>query len=271
VSTLYEIFAREDAKVDIPLVIGLDPGTDSSALVAIEYGKPVAKTHASNGRIRQILRDGVELHAFLRSGNHNPALPTHRNCWVLAIECVQHYGSGMAVGAEVFHTCMWSGRFIEVWDGKYVLVTRPTIKAYVCGSAHAQDANIRRALVDRYGGDRRLKGVKCPLCKGKGQQGTGVVDGKCPACNGRGLRGRGAAAVPCAGCGGSGRKARGTPIVQCPVWEIEPGPVAGFASHMWAALAAAVTVSYRGETCGFTLVDRDDGVAGEQEVNDDAI
>lgn len=68
------------------------------------------------------------------------------------IEMVASYG--MAVGAEVFETCVWIGRFFEVTK-RHVrcdpeLVKRLAVKVHHCHSAKAKDANIRQALADRF-------------------------------------------------------------------------------------------------------------------------
>lgn len=85
---------------------------------------------------------------------------------LLAVEMIASYG--MAVGAEVFETCVWAGRFIERWltptplgaivGGKSyprrpepIRVYRRECKLHLCGTQRAKDTNIRQALVDRYG------------------------------------------------------------------------------------------------------------------------
>jgi hypothetical protein len=81
----------------------------------------------------------------------------------LAVEMIASYG--MAVGAEVFETCVWVGRFLERWasqtDGaEATRVFRREVKLHLCGSARAKDANIRQALIDRYGGKEKAIGKK---------------------------------------------------------------------------------------------------------------
>lgn len=68
-----------------------------------------------------------------------------------AVEMVASYG--MAVGADVFETCVWTGRFVEALAREGVeaqLIKRLPIKTHLCHSARASDANIRQALVDRF-------------------------------------------------------------------------------------------------------------------------
>lgn len=71
----------------------------------------------------------------------------------VAIEMVASYG--MAVGASVFDTCVWVGRFTQAVD-QYMKVTptyvyRKDEKMTLCHSMKAKDANIRQALIDRFG------------------------------------------------------------------------------------------------------------------------
>lgn len=62
---------------------------------------------------------------------------------------------GMAVGAEVFETCVWTGRFIQAWESEtekpYDRIPRGDIKVHLCRSTRAKDANVRQALIDRFG------------------------------------------------------------------------------------------------------------------------
>lgn len=175
-------------------MIAIDPGPDRSGWVEMSGGIPVHHDHSLNRDLLEVL------HA------------AHSRVELCALEWLQSYG--MPAGQDVFRTALWVGRFVERFPGPSVLVSRPTVKAHVCNSARAKDAHVRQALIDRYGGDQRLRGVKCSTCRGRGKVGLG--------------------------------RARR----DCPVWEIEPGPVAGFASHHWSALAVAVTVIDRGVTCG---------------------
>lgn len=68
---------------------------------------------------------------------------------VFAIEKIASYG--MAVGKDVFDTCIWIGQFVHAlkdWNKAYVY--RKDEKIYLCGSMKAKDSNIRQELINRY-------------------------------------------------------------------------------------------------------------------------
>lgn len=76
----------------------------------------------------------------------------------LVIEQIASYG--MAVGAEVFETCVWTGRFMQAWERQCMghgqippadRLTRMAVKMHLCGHPRAKDPNIRQALIDRFG------------------------------------------------------------------------------------------------------------------------
>ena len=126
-------------------VIAIDPGTTDSAMVVmdVETLKPEQMYLEDNEMIRHLLR-GIELGLDDR----------------LVIEMVASYG--MPVGKEVFETCVWIGRFFEIGtmrlrNGmKPQFVYRKDEKLHICQSPKANDATIRRALIDRFA-DHDLK------------------------------------------------------------------------------------------------------------------
>lgn len=116
-------------------VIAIDPGTEQSAFVVLR----------SDGSLeKRDLQDNRTLVSLLRDAEPTAA--------VLAVEMIASYG--MPVGRETFETCVWIGRFIEAWGGPHELVYRREVKLHLCNSSRAKDANVRQALLDRYGPGR---------------------------------------------------------------------------------------------------------------------
>ena len=67
------------------------------------------------------------------------------------IEMVASYG--MAVGETVFETVFWIGQFYAA-AGQYrtrYRIKRMEVKMNLCHNSRAKDANIRQALIDRFG------------------------------------------------------------------------------------------------------------------------
>jgi hypothetical protein len=119
-------------------VLAIDPGTTMSAWVLLRGREIADRGIDPNADLLEMLR------GTLASG-----------C-VVVIEKVASYG--MAVGAEVFETVFWSGRFAEA--ARPAILYRPTRKAIVthlCGSARAKDPNVRQALIDRFGGSEATR------------------------------------------------------------------------------------------------------------------
>ncbi len=75
-------------------------------------------------------------------------------CDHLIIESLACYG--MPVGAEVFETAYAIGDFRTSWRGDVTLMPRTTVKAHLCNSSKAKDANVRQALIDRFGPGKEL-------------------------------------------------------------------------------------------------------------------
>jgi len=128
-------------------ILAIDPGNEQSAYVVLDNGTPIAFGKEPNARMHHIVSNPTSwLGAKGAMLNH------------LAIEMIASYG--MPVGREVFDTCVWIGRFVERWMGNYTLVYRKDVKLHLCGQARAKDANIRQALIDRYGGKDKAIGKK---------------------------------------------------------------------------------------------------------------
>ena len=127
------------------MILAIDPGTTKSAFVLYDKG--------------EILGKGIPLNdALLSDIKHNIFQPVQGAELVnvtLRIEMIASYG--MPVGAEVFETCVWIGRFIEAW-GKcnWKMVYRKDVKMHLCNSTRAKDSNIRQAIMDKYGSERSI-------------------------------------------------------------------------------------------------------------------
>lgn len=126
-------------------VLAIDPGCRESGWVVVDAAtcRPLEFGKTANDQLRQSLH-GLVFDAA-------------------AIEMVASYG--MAVGAEVFETCVWIGRFAETLERSGVipaLVKRQPVKLHHCHSPRANDSNVRQALVDRFAyGERNFgKGTK---------------------------------------------------------------------------------------------------------------
>lgn len=117
-------------------ILGIDPGTTMTALCGFDGTQAIEPVIVTNGRV--LGRLGV----YGRSGEP----------LTVAIETISSYG--MPVGAEVFQTCEWIGRFHQVAVDcglEVIRIPRGEVKLHLCQSARAKDANIRQALLDRLG------------------------------------------------------------------------------------------------------------------------
>ena len=112
----------------MPLMLAIDPGNTQSGW-CLFGGKSVLDSGI------------VENHEMLELIYQYCAYP-------LAIEMIASYG--MAVGREVFETCVWIGRFMQAHDGGARLVYRKDVKMHLCGTMKAKDANIRQAIIDLF-------------------------------------------------------------------------------------------------------------------------
>lgn len=78
----------------------------------------------------------------------------------VVVEMIASYG--MAVGAEVFETCVWIGRFEQTCRARapFHRMFRRDVKLHWCGTTKANDSNIRQAVIDHYGGKEKAIGNK---------------------------------------------------------------------------------------------------------------
>lgn len=116
------------------MILAIDPGTKESAYCLIDRTtyKPIRFGIVNNDQLMTMLwrTDAV-------------------------IEMFSSYG--MRVGKEVFETCVWIGRFIEKIGAENItLLYRQDVKLNLCKSVRSTDADVRMALMDRFG----VKGTK---------------------------------------------------------------------------------------------------------------
>ena len=116
------------------VIISIDPGTTHSAIVVIDNG--VICWPETAIVLNEHLLDALRVDTFFSTPS------------TLVIEQIASYG--MPVGAEIFRTVWWTGRFHEAFgDAEYL--PRKDVKLHLCGSSRAKDANIKAALIERFG------------------------------------------------------------------------------------------------------------------------
>lgn len=118
------------------MIFAIDPGNTESAYVEID--------------------DNFKLYGMGKVDNYEAlSAMTHRigksRSTIVVIERIASYG--MTVGAEVFQTCEWIGRFTQRaadYGCAVDYIYRKEEKLNLCGSTAAKDANIRKALIERF-------------------------------------------------------------------------------------------------------------------------
>lgn len=121
------------------MILAIDPGCAESAYVLLnENLKPI-----EFGKVKN-----EEMSSIIVSISYNNRHMKNK----LVIEMVASYG--MAVGQEVFETVFWAGRFWQdslQWLYEPQKLYRKDVKMNLCYSMKANDSNIRKALIDRFG------------------------------------------------------------------------------------------------------------------------
>ncbi len=130
------------------MILGLDPGPLRSGYVLFDE-------HTQN-----IAEFGVQENGIMLLNIVNYSQLEDTSC---AIEMVASYG--MPVGAEVFDTVLWTGRFVQKWNDwgnkPARLVYRKDVKLHLCGQTKGvNDGVIRQRLIDLLGapGTKKNKG-----------------------------------------------------------------------------------------------------------------
>jgi hypothetical protein len=134
-------------------LLAIDPGSEESALLlySVREARPLMWAKLPNTEALEWMDE-----TLAEAASYSP--PRR-----LAIEMVASYG--MAVGVTTFETAVWAGRFIERWslrsgDWPVHEIYRRNVKLHICGTSKAKDANVRQALIDRFGGKQKAIGLK---------------------------------------------------------------------------------------------------------------
>ena len=220
------------------VILALDPGSTMSGWCIYAGKTPVLWGKAANAKL-------------LDNSLYRGWTPR-----VVAIEAVVSYGQGF--DKNLRDTIAWAGVFAYVRGGVdavtgdangVVWVTRQRVKLHLTGATQGvNDAVIRKALIDRYGGPPSLLGhPKCVPCGGKG-----IVP--CLRCRGRKRITGTKAACGCVTAPPPPGRVAGGPIpagrVGCKVCRGTGLSIVGKAgalhkmtSDAWSALAVAITAA----------------------------
>lgn len=131
------------------MILAIDPGPTRSAYVLLD--------DRSSGSPRVI--------AFGKDANEDVLARVRefrRNAFGTNTLVIEWITVASVAGAEVYQTCRWIGRFEEASTAnKVVLLPRMSVLLHLFGKRNVAkaDALVRRAMLDRYGGDG-AKGTK---------------------------------------------------------------------------------------------------------------
>lgn len=113
-------------------VLGIDPGPDMSAFVLFDGERMLEHGHVGNEFLLKRLRQ-----------------KSFGSDYLTVIEQIQ--AMGQVVGAEVFETAFWSGRFAQA-SRPFERLKRTAVKRHLCGKTASNDIDVRAALKKRFGG-----------------------------------------------------------------------------------------------------------------------
>lgn len=136
-------------------ILAIDPGTLSSGWVLYD-----TKTHTV---LDKGITDNYGLKLWVKSNLEEGLFNS------VAIEMIASYG--MAVGQEVFETCLYIGQLMQIMDDNYIpcqLIFRREVKDLICYNGKAKDKDIRQALIDEF---PRTGGGKQPQIGTKSEPG----------------------------------------------------------------------------------------------------
>lgn len=125
------------------MILGIDPGPVQSAFC---------------------LWDSVSIREHGIRPNDVLSIQLHHLSVGITVACEHLQCFGMAVGSEIFETAYWIGDFRATCRQRGIIFARAyrgAVKMHHCNSMRAKDANIRQALIDRFGppGTKKAPGL----------------------------------------------------------------------------------------------------------------
>lgn len=116
----------------IRTILGIDPGSVESAFVVYQKGKILDKGLLPNPDMLRKL-------GWLKMKYHPD---------ILAIERIANYGK--VVGASIFDTAFWAGRFCEQWNFTFVRIYRRKVKQYLGLGPQTGDSQVNACVRDYF-------------------------------------------------------------------------------------------------------------------------
>ncbi len=126
-------------------ILAIDPGDRVSGWVELDLKKKVVVRFDNEADNEAILKKVL-------SGR------TARST-ILVVELFRPIGQPMY--SQLVDTAVWAGRFVQIWGGKWEFLYREVIKHHLTGRTNSTDANVRAALIERWGGGpKKAVGLK---------------------------------------------------------------------------------------------------------------
>ena len=121
------------------MILALDPGTRETGIVA--YNPKTSQVASAMVGDNETLVNKLPVYTYLDG---------------VACEWIESFM--MRVGSDVFETVYWTGRFHEAWGNSETFhrVTRKEVKLHLLGTVKGNDADVRAALIERFGPGRKL-------------------------------------------------------------------------------------------------------------------
>ena len=125
-------------------VLGIDPGPRESAYCCYKFGRVFSAGKVENETMLNCLRSWpiADLSAVV-------------------IETI--FPRGTSVGLETMDTQFVAGRFAEICESagaSWHKIDRQDVRFAICGSLQTNDASVRQALLDMWGGNKEAIGTK---------------------------------------------------------------------------------------------------------------